>query len=265
MASSSNKSTTKMSQLSEKTKHRLGDAKLTLEGVKDKVFGGVKRTVGHLLHKPELESQGRKQKTRADAELKHHRGLPELTAAQMSEMHMKRDALMYDVVRSGGLARMSGRLRHVETRETPVKELFTWQPFALKRWSNAALLNDIRQRNTIKPLVHVETVEKGLMHSIKLDAKGDFELRRRDNWTSLWSDIRRGDNVARLSAVKDRRDRSAPRLDVLRGVRAAQEQRGEVLRQLTRSSTTSRPRTRPARSCGSPRPTRTRSTPSARA
>jgi hypothetical protein len=131
---------------------------------------------------------------------------------------------------------MGGRLRHVETRESSVKELFTsHDPFELKRWNNAALLDDIRRCNIIKPIVHVQTVEKGLMRSIKLDAKGDFELRRRDNWTSLWTDIRRGDNVARLSAVKpaDMRDRSAPRLDVLRSVSAAQEQRGEVLRQIT--------------------------------
>ncbi|ELR11264.1 uncharacterized protein ACA1_127450 [Acanthamoeba castellanii str. Neff] len=216
---------------------KLDDAKLTLEGVKDKLVGGVKQTVGHLLHKPALESTGRQQRLKAHGELKHHRPLQALTPAQVAEVHMRREALMAHLVRSGGFARMTatGRLRHVaHVRESQVAELFKWQPFALKRWNVQPLLEDIRQCRTARPLVHVATIEKGLLRSIKLTAHDfKFELSAQ-RWADLWIDIRRGNNEARLVKVKaeDRRDRSAPRLELLRSVAAAQAQRGEVLRQI---------------------------------
>ncbi|ELR11268.1 uncharacterized protein ACA1_127590 [Acanthamoeba castellanii str. Neff] len=218
---------------------KLDDAKLTLEGVKDKLVGGVKQTVGHLLHKPALESTGRQQRLKADGELKHHRPLQALTPAQVAEVHMRREALMAHLVRTGGFARMTatGRLRHVaHVRESQVAELFnSREPFALKRWNVRPLLEDIRQCRTARPLVHVATIEKGLLRSIKLTAH-DFKLQRSAKWADLRIDIRRGgDNaMARLVKVKaeDRRDRSAPRLELLRSVAAAQAQRGEVLRQI---------------------------------
>ncbi len=218
---------------------KLDDAKLTLEGVKDKLVGGVKQTVGHLLHKPALESTGREQRLKADGELKHHRPLQALTPARVAEVHMRREALMAQLVRCGGFAHMTatGRLRHVaHVRESQVSELFnSREPFELKRWNVQPLLEDIRQCRTARPLVHVATVEKGLLRSIKLSAD-DFKLQRTAKWADLRIDIRRGgDNaMARLVKVKaeDKRDRSGPRLELLRSVAAAQAQRGEVLRQI---------------------------------
>jgi uncharacterized protein YjbJ (UPF0337 family) len=224
-------------------KHKLGDAKLTVEGVKDKLMGGVKQKVGHLLGKPHLEAEGRDQRLKGKSELKHHRGLKELTPAQAVEMHLRREALFADIDRSGGFARLAsttGRLRHVELlEERDVKDLFSqrgesWQRFSLKSYNKQPLLKDIREGRTRKPLVHVETVEKGLLRSIKLDKKGDFKLKPTDRFTDLWADIKGGDHLARLKCVKREkiRDRSAPRLDLFKNICSSQANRDRLFEQI---------------------------------
>ncbi len=231
------------------TKNKLDDTKLAMEGLKDKLVGGVKEKVGHLFNKPSLVIEGRGQQLKGDAELKLHRGLTPLTPAEAIELHLRRETLFSDIERSGGFARMSatGRLRHIDTtrheQRLAVRGLFTqkgekWQQFHLQRWDIAALLKDIRERNTPKQLAHVNTIEKGLMRTIKLKAgqrKGEWSLRRLDGTLyELWVDIRRGDNVRRLANVKaeDKRDRSAPRLDLLKSLSRAEAKRSEVLKQI---------------------------------
>jgi uncharacterized protein YjbJ (UPF0337 family) len=231
-------------------KNKLDIAKLAMEGVKDKLVGGVKEQVGHLFNKPALISEGREQQRKGDSELKLRFSLAQLSPAEAIELHLRREALFSDIARSGGVDRMSaaGRLRHVDTTRhelrLAVRGLFAqkgerWQQFRLKRWNDAALLKDIRERNTRRPLAHVEnTIEKGLMRTIKLKAgtkKGEFSLKRIDGALyELWVDIRRGDNAGRLANVKpeDRRDRSAPRLDLLKNLSTVEAKRSELLKQI---------------------------------
>jgi len=225
---------------------------MTIEGVKDMLVGGVKETVGHLFGKPDLESEGRQQIRKAQAELKHQAFLPNLTAAQIFQLRRQYDILFSDIRRSGGYGFMcsTGRLRHIDTRHeqrADVRYLFAqkgerWHRFHLKRWNNAALLNDIRTRNTKRPLRPVTPSVKGLMYSNMLTGtnwlgKKEFEFKKDTNrWTNLWSDIRLGSSGGRVLRHVDSykiRDRSQPRLSLLWRTYSAKNQFDRVLGQIT--------------------------------
>jgi uncharacterized protein YjbJ (UPF0337 family) len=252
-------------------------------GYKDKLVGGVKETVGHLLGMERMEEEGHKQKQKGEAELKaamaqqramgdrnreerdlKGKGLggtedEEREARIDSYWFLKRQAVISDLERLGGFDRQQLRLRHVEPREPDMRKLFSakgqgerWQQFQLKRWNAKPLLDDIRQKRTMKPLMHVNAVEKGLMRSIKL-TKDDFRLKRdQQRLPNLFADIRRADNLKRLNKVnsKDVRDRSAPRLDLLKHLKFAHQQHDVLLREIAAPprlrSVETRDRTRPS-------------------
>ncbi len=235
----------------------------TVTGYKDKLVGGVKETVGSLLGVERLEKEGHKQKEKGEAELKaamaqqramgdrsreqREKGKGRLGEEEEGELRvdsyvfLKRQAVLSELQRMGGFERQSLRLRHVEPREPDVRKYFTpkgqgerWQQFNLKRVDMKPLLEDIRQRRTRRPLVHVDPVEKGLMNNIKL-TKEDFRLKRdQQRLPNLLNEIRRADNIERLKKVnrQDIRDRSAPRLDLLKGLKAVHQQHDVLLREV---------------------------------
>jgi uncharacterized protein YjbJ (UPF0337 family) len=236
----------------------------TVAGYKDKLVGGVKETVGSLLGVERLEKEGHKQKEKGEAELKaamaQQRAMGDRSREQRekgkgrlgeeeeegelrvdSYVFLKRQAVLSELQRMGGFERQSLRLRHVEPREPDVRKYFSpkgqgerWQQFNLKRVDMKPLLEDIRQKRTRKPLVHVNTVQKGLMNNIKL-TKEDFRLKRdQQRLPNLLSDIRRADNIKRLKKInrQDVRDRSAPRLDLLKGLKALHQQHDVLLKEV---------------------------------
>jgi len=238
---------------SQKQKSSREDAS-TASGYKDKLVGGVKATVGNLFGLEHMEKEGQKQKQKGEAELKAAIAQQRAVGDQQRQLRaekrkghlgdvaihadllVKRQALLSQLERTGGFAGFREQLKHVEPRERNVRELFlqggeNWQQFHLKRRDDGPLLDEIRERRTRRPLLHVETEEKGLLRSIKLNDK-DFKLKRRDP-NRLWSDIRTN-NIDRLRKVNrnDIRDRSPPRLSVLKNLKAVHQQHHILLREV---------------------------------
>lgn len=236
--------------------HKQQEEASTVAGYKDKLVGGVKATVGGLLGIEQMEKAGKKQQEKGEAELRaameQQRAMGDRERRQKGkgrgeEEHMdpymwvKREAFISEIKRGGAYDRRRMTMKHVDTiREPDVRKLFNQQgeksmQFHLKRMDMRPLLDDIRQRRTIRPLNHVETKEKGLMTSIRL-GKDDFRLKRsKDTLQRLWDDIRRPDNMNRLKKVSRSqiRDRSAPRLDLLRGLKSLHQQHDVLLREIT--------------------------------
>lgn len=230
----------------------------TVAGYKDKLVGGVKETVGSLLGIEKMEKAGMKQKEKGEAELKaamaqqramgdrerqlrgKGKGRGEEEERLDSYVFLKRQAVLSELERMGGFERQRWRLHHVDPREPDVKKLFVqkggerWQQFSLRRWNKEPLLREIREKKTKRPLVHAETREKGLMLSIKL-GKDDFKLKRDERLRpNLLNEIRRF-NFNQLKKVnrKDIRDRSAPRIDLFKNLKAIHQQHDVLLREVT--------------------------------
>jgi uncharacterized protein YjbJ (UPF0337 family) len=227
----------------------------TVTGYKDKLVGGVKETVGNLLGMEKMEQEGHQQKQKGEAELRaamaQQRALGDRSREQKgkgrmmggdegdllkvdSYMFLKRQAVLSELERMGGFERDLLLSHHVETREPDLRRLFATQPFKLRRIDMKPLLNDIRERRTRRPLIHVETLEKGLMRSIKLQ-RNDFQLKRDERrLPNLWADIKRADNQRRLKKVnkKDINDRSSPRLDLFKRLKITHQQHNVLLREI---------------------------------
>lgn len=230
----------------------------TVTGYKDKLVGGVKETVGNLLGIEKMEKEGMKQKKKGEAELKaamaQQRAVGDRERQQRGKgkargeeeeridayVFLKRQAVLSDLERMGGFERQRWRLHHVDPREPDLRKLFVqkggekWQQFSLRRWNKEPLLREIRERKTKRPLVHVETKEKGLMFSLRL-GKGEFKLKRDERLRPNLMNAIRKFNIGQLKKVnrKDIRDRSAPRLDLLKTLKAIHQQHDVLLREVT--------------------------------
>ena len=210
-------------------------------GYKDQFLGAIKEAFGRMLRDEQLRAAGHQQRIKGQTEVKLQKALEEekkfqKLRAQIVQVLMRREALLSQLVRSWSQPQ---KLRHVEVRERDPADLFVAAgagrtTFKLKAYNVQPLLGEIRERRTMKPMVFVDVRERGLIRSIPLtkrDIKG-FKGRS-DRYLDLWAAIRRSD-PQRLHAVKRSliHDRSAPRLDLLRSLAAADERRSEVLREV---------------------------------
>ncbi|ELR12273.1 WH2 motif domain containing protein [Acanthamoeba castellanii str. Neff] len=234
----------------EDTRDKINEEGSALGGYKDKLMGQVKERVGHLFGIDRLEQRGHKQRSKGESVLAQHdaaiasghkhnkaaKGYSEKRSEAIIETFIQREALMAELERTGGFERYRSHMKKVDLKDDQrdVRDLFKGgEGFKLKQWNKQALLGEIRGRKTMKPLVVVETQEKGLMRSIPLEKKKDFTLRRTDFLDNLWADIKRSD-VQRLNKVNDdqRSDRSAPRLELFHHLAAACEKRDSLLKDI---------------------------------
>jgi uncharacterized protein YjbJ (UPF0337 family) len=207
-------------------------------GYKDQFLGAIKEAFGRMLKDEELKAAGHQQRIKGQNEVKLQKALEEekkfqKLRAQIVEVLMRREALLSQLVRSFG----SQQLRHVEVRERSPADLFVAAgagrtTFKLKQYNVQSLLRDIREKRTMKPMVFVDVRERGLIRSIPLTKKDVKGWKgRNDRYVDLWAAIRRSD-VQKLHSVSSSliNDRSAPRLDILRNLAAADQRREELLK-----------------------------------
>jgi uncharacterized protein YjbJ (UPF0337 family) len=208
----------------------------TAAGYKDQLVGGVKETVGHLIGDQRMERAGRNQKREGLALVGSEAG-PEDRATVTANL-VNRHALMAEVERTGGVQRCS--LNHVDVPETDVSDFLRRDEkaaeFKLKQWNKQPLLDDIRTMKTMKPLVHVEPCEKGLLRSLSLDEKDLAGLKNgasSSDRDAMWKEIKQTDlrNLHHVSGATIN-DRSGVRLDLLKSVSASQAKRDELLKQI---------------------------------
>jgi uncharacterized protein YjbJ (UPF0337 family) len=213
------------------------DAALAV-GYKDQFLGAVKEAFGRMIKDEQLKSEGHLQRTKGETEVKLQRALEEekkfeRLSAQVIEVMKRREALLSQLVHHA----YASQLRHVEApAAVNVADLFSLSDgFKLKLVDRAPLLNDIRERRTMKPMVFVDVRERGLVRSIDLTKadmpKGGFKARATVlsdlRWAIRHSDVQKLRSVPRASI----NDRSSPRLDGLVSAgRTAQAQ--EVLEEV---------------------------------
>jgi uncharacterized protein YjbJ (UPF0337 family) len=249
----------------DEAKDKLADARekmneegSAVSGYKNKLVGQVKERVGHLFGIDHLEQRGHEQRVKGESVLAQHdhhdtaarkhdktsrKGGKQDKSADTKESRealmqtfIRREALMAEVERKGGFEHERSHMQKVDLKERPVdvRDLFKGAEgngaFQLKRWNKQALLGEIREKKTMKPLVVVQTQEKGLLRSL---APKDFALKKTDFLDNLWADIKRSD-VQRLHKVSadQRSDRSAPRLELFRHLAAASEKRDSLLKDI---------------------------------
>lgn len=211
-------------------------------GYKDQFLGAVKEAFGRMLKDEELKSAGHLQKRKGEAEVALQKALAEekrfqKLRAQIVQVLMNREALLSQLSRQGGFDQCRSRMRHVEVRERPnVADLFlvagARTSFSLKTYDIKPLLEDIRLRRTMKPMLYVEYKEKGLLRSIPLTKKDlKFKGARSTQLPELWASIHRS-GLHKLRPVPRNfiHDRSAPRLDLFRGIHAADENRAQLMK-----------------------------------
>lgn len=220
-----------------------------LVGYKDQMMGGMKEAAGHVLRDDQLLRAGRRQLTQGRKEVDLQKSLAfekryQKERARIVQTLLHRESLMNQVVFAGGFEKYRAGMRHVEM---PSEELGTQavfdlfrsggQSFKLKTYDVRPLLEDIRNRNTRKPMKYVEPREKGLLRSVPLkkrDMRPGQAVTRSNLQLELCAAIRRSD-VSRLHPVPFGKvlDRSAPRLDLYHSLRVSSECRTAVLREVT--------------------------------
>jgi uncharacterized protein YjbJ (UPF0337 family) len=202
-------------------------------GYKDQLVGGVKETIGHLVGDKAMERQGREQKREGQAVVGSADQESEENREVVAGTLIKRHALMAQVERTGGVDR--AHLNHVDAPEADnhIAELLRQEQFKLKQFNKEPLLEEIREQKTMKPLVHVEPEEKGLLRSVPLGEKDITGDLKRNSADELKKEIAQAD-LRKLNQVSDDQinDRSGARLDVLKSLSAAQAKRDEVVKQI---------------------------------
>lgn len=228
------------------TRDRVETEASIVVGYKDQFLGAVKEAFGRVLKDQELTRAGQEQKLKGEAEVALQKALGEEKRQQkmreaIVETLMRREAVLAQLAQQGGYDQLAaaGKLRHVELRERDPADIFIAAggktTFALKRYSKAQLLDDIRHRRTRKPMLYVNVRERGLMRSIPLQKK-DLKFKGRMLYTDLWAAIRRSDPL-RLHHVERAliRDRSQPRVGLLRSLAGVETQRSRVLEEVKSS------------------------------
>jgi uncharacterized protein YjbJ (UPF0337 family) len=223
------------------TKDKVETEASIVVGYKDQFLGSVKEAFGRVLRDQELLRSGVQQRLRGEAEVGLQKSLAEEKREQkmreaIVETLMCREALLAQLAQQGGYEKRAAKMRHVEVRERNPADLFIAAggktTFALKSYSKGQLLDDIRNRRTRKPMLFVNVRERGLMRSIPLQKK-DLKFKGRQLYTDLWASIRRSD-PQRLHHVERAliRDRSQPRVDLLRSLAGVEAQRAKVLKEV---------------------------------